>query len=78
MEARPCFQELSGIKSRQLCCGGFMAQVCMRRWDVSQGRPAQGMETPAVERDWLLPLALSAPAQAHPGLPGADGPGPGR
>lgn len=63
---------------RQLCYGGFMARVCMKRGDLSLGMPAQGLETLELERNWLrLLLGLSAPAQAHPGLPGVGGPGPG-
>lgn len=77
LEARPCSPELSGVTSRQLC-GGLMAQVCMKRGGLSQRVPALELETLAVERDWLLLLALSAPAQAHPGLPGVGGPGPGQ
>lgn len=80
MEAWPCspdFQQMCA-QLRELCCARFMAQVCMRRGDLSRGGPVQGLKTPVPERDWLLLVALSAPAQAHPGLPEAGGPGPGR
>ena len=63
---------------RQLCHSGFMVQVCMRRGGVSLGGPAQDHETLEQEWNWLHRLlALSAPAQARPGQPGAGGPGPG-
>lgn len=76
-EARLCSQEPSeGIQTGSR--GGFMAQACMRRGDSSQRAAAQGLKTRAVAWDWLLPQALSAPARAHPGRPGAGGPGPGR
>lgn len=72
-----CSLEVSQIKFTQLC-GDFRAQVCMRRGDWSLWRSALKRLTPAVPTDWLLLLTLSAPAQAHPGLPGAGGPGLGR
>lgn len=72
-----CSLDVSQIKFTQLC-GDFRAQVCMRRGYWSLWRSALKRLTPAVPTDWLLLLTLSAPAQAHPGLLGAGGPGPGR
>lgn len=56
----------------------FMAQVCMRRGGWSLGRPARGPGPRAAGRGWPLPAALSAPARARPGRPGAGAPGPCR
>lgn len=57
--------------------GRFMAQVYMTRGDLFPEGPAQEMENPTVQSDFLL-LALSAPAEAHPGQPEAGELGPGQ